>query len=82
MTPSAPGSSRAFPVLVRRDEDGVYVATVPDLPGCHAQGRTMEEVLERAREAILLCLEDESDPLPPAPMQDFVLATVTVPLPA
>ena len=40
------------------DEDGFYVASVPTLPGCHTQARTLEELEGRIAEAIELCLED------------------------
>lgn len=46
-----------FLVLIERDEDGVLVATVPALKGCHTQSRTLTTLLGRVREAILLCLE-------------------------
>jgi predicted RNase H-like HicB family nuclease len=44
-------------VLIEQDEDGVFVASVPALPGCHTQGATLVEVEERIREAISLCLD-------------------------
>jgi len=54
-----------FTVLIEQDEDGVYVATVPDVQGCYTQGKTISEVLERIREAIELCLEaDKEDVVP------------------
>lgn len=46
-----------FSVIVERDAEGYYVASVPTLPGCHTQARSLDELLERVREAILLCLE-------------------------
>ena len=46
-----------FKVIIEKDEDGVFVAEVPSLPGCYTQGKTYEEVLERIKEAILLNLE-------------------------
>lgn len=46
-----------FTVLIEQDEDGIYVAKVPDIPGCYTQGKTIPEVLERIREAIQVCLE-------------------------
>ena len=52
--------SREFNVLIERDEDGYYVATVPALSGCHTQARSLDELMERIREAIALCLEVES----------------------
>ena len=48
-----------FTILIEQDEDGVYVAKVPDIPGCYTQGKTIPEVLERVREAIRVCLESE-----------------------
>ena len=46
-----------FTVLIEKDESGLLVAKVPDLPGCHTQAKTMSELLKRIREAIELCLE-------------------------
>ena len=48
---------RDFDVIIERDTDGVYVASVPSLPGCHTQARSLDELQSRMREAILLCLE-------------------------
>ncbi|UEC42112.1 MAG: hypothetical protein METHAR1v1_350001 [Methanothrix sp.] len=50
-----------FNVLVERDEDGYYVATVPSLPGCHTQAKSLDELMERAKEAIELYLEVEKE---------------------
>lgn len=46
-----------YDVIIERDTEGFYVASVPALRGCHTQGRSMEQVLDRVREAIELCLE-------------------------
>jgi len=46
-----------FLVTVDRDEDGVWVAECPAIPGCVSQGSTREEAAESIREAIVLCLE-------------------------
>jgi len=46
-----------FLVTVDRDEDGVWVAECPAIPGCVSQGAAKEEALESIREAIALCLE-------------------------
>ncbi|MBI4655390.1 MAG: type II toxin-antitoxin system HicB family antitoxin [Elusimicrobia bacterium] len=46
-----------FPVLIEKDEDGVLIAKVPDLPGCHTQAKTMPELIKRIQEAIKLYLE-------------------------
>lgn len=61
-----------FPVVIERDEDGMYVATVPSLRGCHTQARTLAELDERIREAVALCLEVESERLGEIPQNRFV----------
>ncbi|MBI4181392.1 MAG: type II toxin-antitoxin system HicB family antitoxin [Candidatus Aenigmarchaeota archaeon] len=48
-----------FTVVIEKDEDGVYVAEVPDLKGCYTQGATLEEVLKNIKEVIELCLETQ-----------------------
>jgi predicted RNase H-like HicB family nuclease len=53
---------RQFDVVIERDTDGYYVASVPRLVGCHTQARSLDEVTERIREAIELCLEVEGTP--------------------
>ena len=53
---------RHFDVVIERDEEGYYVASVPQLPGCHTQARSLDEVTQRIREAIELCLEVEGAP--------------------
>ena len=44
-------------VVIERDEDGVWVAECPAIPGCVSQGDTKEEAVANIREAIALCLE-------------------------
>jgi predicted RNase H-like HicB family nuclease len=53
---------RQFDVVIERDSEGYYVASVPQLPACHTQARSLDEVTERIREAIELCLEVEGAP--------------------
>lgn len=48
-----------FKVIIEQDEDGWFVADVPELPGCHTQGKTLEQVRERIKEAIELVLESD-----------------------
>jgi predicted RNase H-like HicB family nuclease len=50
-----------FTILIEKDEDGIYVASVPALKGCHTQASSVEELLPRVKEAIELCLEVETD---------------------
>ena len=52
-----------FSVVVEKDEDGYYVASVPELPGCHTQAKTLDAVMERIKEAIEVYLEVEADDL-------------------
>jgi predicted RNase H-like HicB family nuclease len=51
-----------FDVVIERDSEGYYVASVPQLPGCHTQARSLDEVSDRIREAIELSLEVEGAP--------------------
>ena len=60
---------REYDVVVERDVDGFYVASVPALRGCHTQARSLDELMSRIREAIELCLEVEREP---AEALDFV----------
>ena len=46
-----------LPVVIERDESGMYVAECPAIPGCISQGKTYEEALSNIKEAIELCLE-------------------------
>jgi predicted RNase H-like HicB family nuclease len=57
--------ARQFDVVIERDEDGLFVATVPQLAGCHTQAASLDELMERTREAIELCLEVEGSPAKP-----------------
>lgn len=49
---------REFNVIIERDADGYFAASVPNLPGCHTQAKSLDE-LTRITEAIALCLEFE-----------------------
>lgn len=48
-----------FNILVEKDADGYFVASVPALPGCHTQARSLDELMSRVREAIELYLEEQ-----------------------
>lgn len=50
---------REFNVVIERDEDGYFVASVPALRGCHTQAKSLDVLMKRVREAIELCLEVE-----------------------
>lgn len=51
--------ARKFTVVIERDEEGYYVATVPTLRGCHTQAKTLDTLMKRVREAIEVCLGDD-----------------------
>ena len=55
-------NQRKFTVVIERDEDGYYIGTVPSLPGCHTQAKTLDTLMKRVREAVELCLESNSLP--------------------
>jgi len=50
---------REYRVIIEQDPDGYYVATVPELAGCHTQAKLLDALMKRVREAIELCLEVE-----------------------
>ncbi len=52
---------KEFTVIIERDEEGFFVGTVPSLRGCHTQARSLDELMERIKEAIQLCLEVEGE---------------------
>jgi predicted RNase H-like HicB family nuclease len=51
-----------YDVLIEKDDRGNLVASVPALPGCHTQARSLDELMERVKEAIALCLEERGRP--------------------
>ena len=64
-----------YPVVIHKDRGSDYGVTVPDLPGCFSAGRTMDEALAMAREAIELHLEgliEEGQAVPrPGTIEDY-----------
>jgi predicted RNase H-like HicB family nuclease len=68
-----------YRVLLEQDEDGVFVAEVPSLPGCISQGRTRQEAVENAKEAIAAYLESlvaHDEAVPPPITEEFVEVAV------
>jgi predicted RNase H-like HicB family nuclease len=55
--------SQEYDVVVEQDSEGYYVATVPALDGCYTQARSLDELMERVREVIAVCLEDQAEPV-------------------
>jgi antitoxin HicB len=67
--------------LVVEEQDGGYLAYFPALPGCNTSGRTYEEAVRNAREALTLYLEtltDNGDPIPEETTQEPVSLGITV----
>lgn len=64
-----------YRVMIEQDEDGMFVAEVPALPGCISQGQTREEAVENIKEAIALYLESleaHGEPVPPPITEEVV----------
>ncbi|MCU0670213.1 MAG: type II toxin-antitoxin system HicB family antitoxin [Myxococcota bacterium] len=64
-----------FRIQIEPDEDGVFIATVPSLPGCISQGSTRDEALANVREAIagyLESLREHGEPIPPSIDEEVV----------
>jgi antitoxin HicB len=64
-----------YRVLIEQDEDGVFVAEVPSLPGCISQGETRSEALDNIKEAItgyLESLQAHNEPVPPSISEEIV----------
>ena len=62
-------------VIIQQDEDGMFVAECPSLPGCISQGKTREEALENIRDAItgyLESLKKHNEPIPPPIDEEIV----------
>ena len=52
--------TKEFNVVIEKDEDGYFVASVPALRGCHTQAKSLDVLMKRIKEAIELCLEVEN----------------------
>jgi predicted RNase H-like HicB family nuclease len=49
--------AKEFTVIIEQDEEGYFIAEVPELKGCHTQAKSLDTLMERVKEAIQLCLE-------------------------
>ncbi|HZK75361.1 MAG TPA: type II toxin-antitoxin system HicB family antitoxin [Candidatus Kapabacteria bacterium] len=67
-----------FQVNIYQDEDGMYIADCPIIPGCMSQGKTFEEAQENIKDAIRGCLEVREELGLPPIMQDLREVEVTV----
>jgi predicted RNase H-like HicB family nuclease len=61
--------NKEFMIIIEQDEDGIYVASVPELEGCHTQAENLDILKERIKEAIELYLEIESDFINEIPLE-------------
>lgn len=75
--------TKQFVVVIEEDEDGRYVGSVPNLPGCHSQGDSLDELMENMKEAIELYLEAMDKEKEPLVKEKFKgIQIIEVPLPA
>lgn len=64
-----------YRIIIEQDEDGVFVAEQPALPGCVSQGKTREEALANVKDAVagyLASLEKHGEPVPPPIIEEVV----------
>lgn len=64
-----------YRVLIEQDEDGIFVATVPELPGCISQGKTRDETMSNIKDAVLgylISLKKHNEPIPPSIIEEMV----------
>ena len=69
------GRAMKFRIIVEADEDGMFIASVPSLPGCISQGTTREEALRNVREAIegyVESLRARNEPIPPSIHEEII----------
>jgi len=59
-------SRKEFNVLIEQDTEGYFVGSVPGLPGCHTQAKSLDELMARVREANELCLQVRQEETVPA----------------
>jgi antitoxin HicB len=68
-----------YRILIEQDEDGIFVAECPCLPGCISQGKSRKEALENIRDAIkgyLESLKKHNEPVPPSIEEEIIEVTI------
>ncbi|MBV5308566.1 type II toxin-antitoxin system HicB family antitoxin [Chromatium okenii] len=68
---------KEFYIMIERDAEGYFIASVPSLPGCHTQAKSLDILMERIQEAIELYLEVQAidiEPLDFIGMQKITIA--------
>jgi antitoxin HicB len=69
------GEAVRYRILIEQDEDAMYVAECPSLPGCVSQGKTRQEALKNIQDAIkgyLESLKKHNEPIPPPIEEEIV----------
>ena len=64
-----------YRILIEQDEDGIFVAECPSLPGCISQGKTKKKILENIQDAIkgyIESLKKHNEPIPPSINKEIV----------
>jgi len=67
--------SMKYRIILNEDEDGVYTAVCPSLPGCISQGKTREEALENIKDAAkgyIESLKKHNEPIPPSIEEEII----------
>ncbi len=70
--------NKEFTIVIEQDEDGIYVAYVPELEGCHTQAKNLDILNKRVKEAIELYLEVESNLINEIPLEFVGIQKVKV----
>ena len=68
-----------YRVFIEQDEDGMFVAECPSLPGCISQGKTRSEALDNIQDAIkgyIESLKKHGEPVPPAIDEEIIEVAV------
>lgn len=64
-----------YRILIEQDEDNMFVAEVPSLPGCVSQGKTRADAIDNAKDAIqgyIESLKKHNEPIPPSISEEIV----------
>lgn len=67
-----------YRILIEQDEEGVFVAQCPSLPGCISQGKTRKEALQNIHDAIkgyVTSLDKHNEPIPPSIEEEIIEVT-------